>query len=477
MTEESSPVTDRFGEVRSGRVRRTIPVVGFAARSAGGRLAAGLRERAGDVNAVDDFHRRTADRYADLLGHSKGVLMKAGQLMSTIGSDPAAAGPMGVYQQALRRLQADAPPMDFQTTREIVEADLGKPIDELFATFTAEPMAAASIGQVHEAWLPDGRHVAVKVQYPGVARAIRDDLANTELLATFLKLGMSLTPRAFRTNQRAAAAELAERIAEEVDYRHEARSIARFAELYRGHPFIRTPELVPECSTERVLTMTYVDGVGWSEALVADKDLRDRWGSIIACFAFGAYRHSNLFNADPHPGNYRFSADGTVGFVDFGCVKQFPEHVRAGIVHTFRATCEGDRDEVYRLARLHGFLEPGSELTVDDVYGWWSMMSAAALADQPHTFTADDSTEAMRSFLGETAASAAFRQMTIPSDYVMLARINLGVNAVLTELGATFDTREQADVLDGVSEPRSELTRAHAAWARGRGLPFGLDPR
>ena len=146
-------------------------------------------------------------------------------------------------------------------------------------------------------------------------------------------------------------------------------------------------------------------------------------------------------------------------------------------MHTFRATCEGDRDEVYRLARLHGFLEPGSELTVDDVYGWWSMMSAAALADQPHTFTADDSTEAMRSFLGETAASAAFRQMTIPSDYVMLARINLGVNAVLTELGATFDTREQADVLDGVSEPRSELTRAHAAWARGRGLPFGLDPR
>ncbi|MET9199495.1 AarF/ABC1/UbiB kinase family protein [Gordonia sp. NPDC003585] len=477
MTDEAPQAPDRFGEVRAGRVRRTIPVVGFAARSAGGRVVAGLRQRAGNEGAVDDFHRRTADRYADLLGHSKGVLMKAGQLMSTFDGSGPTDGPLAIYQQALRRLQADAPPMDADTAREIVEAELGKPIEKLFAGFSPEPMAAASIGQVHVAWLPDGRRVAVKVQYPGVAQAIRHDLANTELLATFFKLSMSLTPRAFRTDQRAAAAELSERIAEELDYRHEARSISRFADLYRGHPFIRIPEVVANRSTNRVLTMSYVDGVGWSEALTADQDLRNHWGEVIGYFAFGAYRHGSLFNADPHPGNYRFGDDGSVGFVDFGCVKQFPEWVRTGIVHTYRATLAGDRDEVFRLANRHGFLDTDADLTADQVFEWWAMMSRASLGEQPHSFVADDSGDALRSFIGDGPASVAFRRMSVPSDYVMLARISLGVNAVLSGLGATFDTREQSDALDGIGEPTSDLAKAHTAWVRERGLPFGLDPR
>lgn len=140
MTDDSTlrndtPPADRFGEVRAGRVRRTIPVMGFAARAAGGRLAAGLRARAGDADAIDEFHQRTAVRYADLLGHSKGVLMKAGQLMSTYEPD-VDAGPLAVYQQALQRLQADAPPMDPATAREMVEQELRAPIDQLFAEFS-----------------------------------------------------------------------------------------------------------------------------------------------------------------------------------------------------------------------------------------------------------------------------------------------------------------------------------------------------
>ncbi|GAA1482115.1 AarF/ABC1/UbiB kinase family protein [Gordonia sinesedis] len=468
----SDAVTAR--PVRSGRIRRTVPVVGFTARAAGGRVVAGLRARTGDPDAIDRFHRQTADRYADLLGHSKGVLMKAGQLLSTFDVDPD-IGPMATYQQALQRLQADAPPMDFATVRDIVAGDLGRPLEQAFDRFAPDPVAAASIGQVHEAWLPDGRRVAVKVQYPGVAQAIRDDLANTELLATFVKLGMSLTPRSMRTDQRAAAAEIAERVAEEVDYRHEARSIARFADLYRDHPFIRVPDLVAELSGNRVLTMSYIDGVGWREARQAPAELRDKWGNAICYFAFGAYRHSNLFNADPHPGNYRFGMDGSVGFVDFGCVKQFPERVRQGIVRTFRSAVEGDRETLYRQLGEYGFMSADSDLTADEALSWWSMMASSVAGEQPHTFVPADSTGLLRSMFDGSDTATAMRKMDVPSDYVMLARINLGLNAVLSDLGATVDTRNMHNVLDGVGDiPDTEHARLHAEWARDRGLPFGL---
>jgi predicted unusual protein kinase regulating ubiquinone biosynthesis (AarF/ABC1/UbiB family) len=463
--------------VRSGRIRRTVPIAGFAARSAGGRMVAGLRARTSDPEAVDRFHQRTAERYAELLGHSKGVLMKAGQLLSTYDLDPAGSSTFSTYQQALQRLQSDAPPMDYETARGVIEADLGRPIGELFDRITEAPIAAASIGQVHEAWLPDGTHVAVKVQYPGVAQAIRDDLANTELLATFMKLGMSLVPKGMRTDQRAAAAEVAERIVEEIDYRHEARSIKRFADLYRGHPFIRIPDTIESHCGDQVLTMTYLDGVGWTQAREADQDLRNQWAEAISYFAFGAYRHSNLFNADPHPGNYRFGADGSVGFVDFGCVKQFPERVRNGIVTMFHAMRMDDRDQLHRLMRSSGWISEESDLTPEEGYAWWKMMSRPIQGPQPHRFEPDDATGLLSSVFSDDPAGVATRKLDIPADYVMLARINLGINAILVELGAELNVRAQADDMDGVGEPVTDHGKLHVAWARDRGLPFGLDPR
>ena len=140
-------------------------------------------------------------------------------------------------------------------------------------------MAAASIGQVHRAVLRDGRQVAVKIQYPGVAQAIRDDLANTELVATFLRFATVSVGNDGRS--RAVAREAAARISEEVDYRHEAAMIAVFSDLYRGHPFIRVPDVIPEASSDRVLTMTYLDGMDWAAAQQADQDLKNTWAEVI----------------------------------------------------------------------------------------------------------------------------------------------------------------------------------------------------
>src|SRR5262249_37734538 len=145
------------------------------------------RQRGGDDDALDRFHEHTAARYVELLGHSKGALMKAGQFFSMIDVEALGNGGFARYQKVLSRLQSEAPPMHPELAPAVVHAELGQPVSELFASFEDIPMAAASIGQVHRAVLHDGRDVVVKVQYPGVDEAIRGDLANAELLATFLR--------------------------------------------------------------------------------------------------------------------------------------------------------------------------------------------------------------------------------------------------------------------------------------------------
>ena len=169
---------------------------------------------------------------------------------------------------------------------------------------------------------------------------------------------------------RPATREIAARIAEEIDYRHEAANIAAFGELYRGHPFIRVPDVVGEASGDRVLTMTYLDGLDWAAAQGADQGLKNTWAEVILRFLLGSYRHSNLFYADPHPGNFRFGLDGRVGFVDFGCVKVFSERQRRGLIGMPRATADGRKPELRDLMVESGFLTTDSAISVDQVYEW-----------------------------------------------------------------------------------------------------------
>src|ERR1700742_3611617 len=143
MSYQDSPVP-------RGRIRRTMPLAGFTARAAGGRLVAGLREKAGNDGAVERFHERTAERYAELLGHSKGVLMKAGQILSMVDARAVGTGGYWPYQKALARLQADAPPMHPTLVRKVLDQQFGSGVRH-FAEFCDEPIAAASVGQVHRA--------------------------------------------------------------------------------------------------------------------------------------------------------------------------------------------------------------------------------------------------------------------------------------------------------------------------------------
>src|SRR5437660_5969451 len=246
--------------IPQGRLRRTAPLAAVSARAAGGGVVDVLRRRLkGERGASLEFHLRNAERYADVLSRSKGVLMKVGQMVSFVDAGAVLEGPYGeVYRAALASLQADAEPMEPVLVAAVIESELGRPPEELFAEFSPAPIAAASIGQVHTARLQDGTEVAVKVQYPGVAEAIRADLANTELLFTFGRIAKGVVPQYRNFDVRAVADEIAEPIAEEVDYRLERANQMEFAAHYRGHPFAGVPEVFPEHCSDRVITMEMV---------------------------------------------------------------------------------------------------------------------------------------------------------------------------------------------------------------------------
>lgn len=458
--------------VCTGRVRRTMPLAGFSARAAGGRLLAGLRERSGDVGAVDRFHERTADRYAELLGNSKGALMKLGQLASLVDTSALGNGGFAPYHRSLTRLQAAAPPMATSLVHEVLARELTLGLDA-FAEFADAPVAAASIGQVHRATLPDGRAVAVKIQYPGVARAIREDLANTELVSTFLRFATSASGIVFDPRQ--MAREFTARIGEEVDYRREARNIAAFSALYRGHPFIHVPDPIPELSTDHVLTMTYLDGIDWEAAQVADQDLRDTWAEAIMRFSYGNIRHANLLHADPHPGNYRFGLDGSVGFVDFGCIKVMPERPRRLWIDIFRATIEGRHDDLRAHAISGGFITSDSSLTAADLAHFWGQVLHETLADeQPVTYTAASTARSARWLFGLDSANPLSR-MAAPDDYAFAPRAQQALTAVCAGLHATLPARAIADDMDGLTPPSTDLGAAHHAWVHARELPGAFD--
>ncbi|WP_131741532.1 ABC1 kinase family protein [Actinomadura roseirufa] len=449
--------------IRSGRVARTAPLVGLAGRTAGEAVVGALRGRPRDAA----YHERAAARYAERLGRSKGVLMKAGQLLSFV-SFSVEGQYQPVYQQALARLQDDAPPMPFEMAAGMVEAELGAPPSRVFAEFDPEPLAAASIGQVHRALTHDGRRVAVKVQYPGVEKAIKADLANTELLTTFFQISRGLIPGLGRMDLRALAAEVAERIGEEVDYLTEADHQREFAEAYRGHPFVRVPEVVPELSTRRILTMDLVKGKSFREALEAPQPLRDQWSEVLFRFYLGGIRRLRLFHADPHPGNYVFHDDGTVTFLDFGCVKRFDERIVQRMVAAAEATIAGDAGALMEVLIGAGELDREDPPPREEVLGWWTRTLLAWTAPQPFTYSSEVEAAVARQSYDISGEFGGFLRKWRPDPEMMtLTRIGLGMNAVLARFQATGEWERIRHEWDRGGPPATPLGELDLAFWDG----------
>ncbi|MBJ8343544.1 AarF/ABC1/UbiB kinase family protein [Antrihabitans sp. YC2-6] len=422
---------------RRGRVARAAPLVGLAGRTAGEAVVTSLRRKS--RRDKSQFHANNAERYADHLGKSKGVLMKAGQILSfTNFASAVPDSSQSVYQRALARLQDSAPPMPAEMAAEVVEKELGGAPDKVFAEFDPDPIGAASIGQVHRGRLHDGRAVAIKVQYPGVDEAIRADLQNTELLATFLQVVKGFMPNAIAVDVRSVAAEVSERIGEEIDYLTEARNQNAFADGYRGHPFIRIPEIHPDLTTSRVLTMDFVEGRRFADAVTSEQSLRDSWGEVIMRFAVGSVRRLHLFHADPHPGNYLFHDDGSVTFLDFGCIKKLDvwrvSHMQAAL----NAAIDRDSAALFPVLQAMGFVPAGTHPDPDDLMEWFRLGLDGLTSPQPYTYSAAEAKSIVATKFSPVGPYGhVVKQLSLDPEYTMLSRIDLGMTSVLCALGST----------------------------------------
>jgi predicted unusual protein kinase regulating ubiquinone biosynthesis (AarF/ABC1/UbiB family) len=406
---------------------------------------------------------RTAQQVADELGQMKGALMKLGQMASYL--DDGLPEPLRI---ALAQLQSNAPPMSSELAIATVEAELGRPIREVFIEFDAEPIAAASIGQVHRALVVDPstgleRAVAVKVQYPGVGEAIEADLKNADLLGVILRQGFGgLDPTEM-------VDEIKVRLAEELDYRLEARNQQQFADDYRGHPFIRIPAVVHELSTARVLTSELVDGFGWNELLRRSQADRDRAGEIIFRFVFRSLYQLGAFNGDPHPGNYLFHDDGTVTFLDFGLVKHFTTTEMTTFGSMVKAAAvDHDYVEFRRILETAGMLQPDAPVSTAAVGEYFSHFYDTVRTDAELTWTREYANSIVRHTFDRTSPISQYA--TVPRAFVFIQRINLGLYALLGELGSTGNYRRIAAELWPFvdAEPSTELGRAEATWLTTR---------
>ena len=321
-------------EVADGRARTRYPTSRLSRSTKVGRLAATtaakqMGTRATNVARSDEGKQRalakrqleTAEEIVAALGTMKGAAMKLGQVMSFLDVGLVPEEYREEFQAKLAELRDAAPKVSFKDMRKVIEAEYGERVEDVFQTFDPVPIAAASIGQVYKARLHDGRDVAVKVQYPGVAQAVRSDMKNLGIILRLMKrVAPGLDPKAMGD-------EIRSRIDEELDYELEAQNQRTVARIYRGHPFIVVPEVVTSLSHERVIVSEFVAGRGFEELKQLPQAERDRLGEIVYRFYFGCmYRH-HQFSGDPHPGNSLLLDDGRMCFLDFGLFKRIPSAV------------------------------------------------------------------------------------------------------------------------------------------------------
>src|SRR4051812_46350904 len=348
------------GEIPGGRVQRTAKVgqvLGSSgARYAGTRARNVVRSKDDATAELDKRHLETAERMVDALGQMKGAAMKIGQLASFIDTDFLPPEYRELYQEKLSALRSEAPTMEWKQVKQVLDEEWDDPVEELFEDFDHEAAAAASIGQVHRAVLPDGRRVAVKIQYPGVAKALRADMQNAGLI---MRMAKALAPG---LDAKAAAAELKERVLEELDYEYEGQNQRTFARAYRGHPFIYVPDVITRLSRSRVLVTEWVDGVGFEEVRALPQEEKDRFGEIVFRFCFGSIYHLQHFNADAHPGNYLLMGDGRVAFLDFGMTKRLETEQIELEISAIEAAISGDPRAVLDALDEIGYLRDAKKI-------------------------------------------------------------------------------------------------------------------
>jgi predicted unusual protein kinase regulating ubiquinone biosynthesis (AarF/ABC1/UbiB family) len=443
----------------TGRWRRAAKV----GRLAGGQAARGYATKAANVARSEDGRRdaaarrqvEAAEQIFEVLGQMKGAAMKVGQVASFIDTGAFPPEFQERVQAKLAELRDAAPRVSFDRMRKLIEADMGERLDGVFAEFDEEAVAAASIGQVYRARLHDGREVAVKVQYPGVAQAVRADLQNLGLI---MRVAKRMAPG---MDAQAMTREIRERLTDELDYEHEAQQHRAFARTWRAHPFIYVPPVLTELSSEHVLVTEWVDGRGFEEVRELDRPTRDRFGEIVFRFFFGSLYRNGHFSGDPHPGNYRLMDDGRVAFLDFGMTKRVSRADLAAEIAAVRFGMEGDVEGLHRQLGAMGFFDPADdEVTPQAVFDHFHDVTRWYIEDREVTVDRALVSQVLIDF-GDPRSRhwQLMRRETMPAQAMLARRMEALTLGVLGQLGATANWHRIAREWLFGDEPSTELGR------------------
>jgi predicted unusual protein kinase regulating ubiquinone biosynthesis (AarF/ABC1/UbiB family) len=453
-------------QIPTSRVRRSARVgrlaAGQAARQLGTKTANLARSEDAANAALEKRQVEAAEQIVAALGTMKGAAMKLGQVLSFLDVGLVPEPYREEFQRKLGQLRDAAPKVRFDDMRQVIEADLEDPLEDVFDEFEEEPIAAASIGQVYRAKLSNGRAVAVKVQYPGVNQAVRADMQN---LGIILRLMKRVAPG---LDVKAIGEEVRARIYEELDYELEAQNQRSMARIYRAHPFIVIPDVITRLSRERVIVQEYVTGRGFEELKRLPQDDRNRIAEIVFRFFFGSlYRHRQ-FSGDPHPGNFLLLDDGRMAFLDFGLFKRMSDAAVDFELTCQRAYIDGDAQTLMKLFTEQGFITNPDRITpeglmaqIDDSTWWYSRDEVVQLDPGIATKIAIEMADMRSSHYHQ------MRHESLPSEHLFARRVEMLTMAVLSQLRAqgNFHRIAREWVLD--DPPATELGEQEA-WFYSR---------
>jgi predicted unusual protein kinase regulating ubiquinone biosynthesis (AarF/ABC1/UbiB family) len=439
-----------FGEIR--RFARTSGAVGgIAARVAGERMFGIKTDRASH-----------AEDLKTILGGLKGPLMKVAQFLSTVPDALPAE-----YAEELAQLQNNAPAMGWAFVRRRMASELGPDWQSKFASFSHEASAAASLGQVHRARLPDGTDVACKLQYPDMPSTVEADLRQ-------LKLAMAVYARMDNAIQQDEIyKELRERLREELDYLREAAQMRLYGLMLKDQPTVNVPVPLPQFSTNRLLTMTWLDGRPLMHRLAEEPSQEER--NRIAEALFHAwyvpfYRYG-VIHGDPHLGNYQVRPDGSLNLLDFGAIRVFPARFVTGVIELFEAVRDHDDDKAQQAYETWGFTDLSREKM--DVLNMWARFLYEPLTQDRVRNIQETNDPTFGREVAEKVHAGLKRTGGVmpPREFVLMDRSAIGLGSVFVRLRAELNwSRLFHDLIADFSA--TALAERQAAALAEAGVPL-----
>ena len=441
---------------RAARYARVGTNVGAVAAKLAGQRLFGLE---GDSS-------RNAMQLAQALGGLKGPIMKVAQLLSTIPE----ALPKE-YAAELSQLQSHAPPMGPAFVRRRMIAELGPQWPERYRSFEQDSTASASLGQVHRAVGPDGRSLAVKLQYPDMQSAVEADLNQLKIIfALHARMDTAIDTREI-------LAEISARLREELDYELEARHMRLYALMLRDALDVRVPDVAAELTTKRLLTMSWLEGrplLEYKEAPMEDRN-------VIARAMFRAwwfpFSHFGVIHGDPHLGNYTIFEEGGrpagINLLDYGCIRTFPTTFVQGVIDLYNGLLKGERDRVLHAYETWGFKGLNNDL-IEAMNIWARFIYGPLLEDRERALAED----VRPGDYGRKEAFAVHKTLkekgpvTVPREFVFMDRAAIGLGGVFLHLGARQNWyRLFNEAIDGFNRETVDQRQRAAFGTTGVPLP------